>query len=99
MRDVKELSLKFGGNILIVETPCFFVFLGALFEQNGDAQTGILTNKTHYEETMSFEHLNFPAKLHTELFDVTNKLPAPRWRRSVVEFWERFRSVIAHVRG
>ncbi len=27
MRDVKELSLKFGWNILIVETPCFLYFL------------------------------------------------------------------------
>ncbi len=25
MRDVKELSLKFGGEIFIVENPCFFV--------------------------------------------------------------------------
>ncbi len=25
MRDVKELSLKFGGKIKILETPCFFV--------------------------------------------------------------------------
>ncbi len=27
MRDVKELSLKFDGGILIVETPCFLYFL------------------------------------------------------------------------
>ncbi len=27
MRDVKELSLKFGGKILIVKTPCFWYFL------------------------------------------------------------------------
>ncbi len=26
MRDVKELSLKFEGEILIVETPCFLYF-------------------------------------------------------------------------
>ncbi len=65
----------------------FFVFFGALFEQNRAAQTGILTNKSHYEETRSFEFLNFPAKLQAELFDVTHTLPAPRWRRLVVEFW------------
>ncbi len=53
-----------------------------------------MTNKSHYEETRSFEYLNFPAKLQAELFDVTHTLPAPRWRRSVVEFWERFRKVI-----
>ncbi len=98
MHDVKELSLKFGGNILIVKSP-FFVFLGARFEQYGAAQTGILTNKSHYKETRSFAYLNFPAKLQAELFDVTHTLPAPRWRRSVVEFWERFRRVKAHVGG
>ena len=65
----------------------FFVSLGVLFEKHGAAQTGILTNKSHYKETRSFEYLNFPAKLQAELFDVTHKLLAPRWRRSVVEFW------------
>ena len=50
-------------------------------------QTGILTNKSHFKETRSFEYLNFPAKLQAELFDVTHTLLAPRWRRSVVEFW------------
>ena len=34
-----------------------------------------------------FKYLNFPAKLQAELFDVTHTLLAPRWRRSVVEFW------------
>ena len=53
----------------------FFVSLGALFEKHGAAQT------------RSFEYLNFPAKLQAELFDVTHTLLAPRWRRSVVEFW------------
>ena len=65
----------------------FFGALEALFEKHGAAQTGILTNKSHYKETRSFEYLNFPAKLQAELFDVTNTLLAPRWRRSVVEFW------------
>ena len=37
----------------------FFVSLGALFEKHGAAQTGILTNKSHYKETRSFEYLNF----------------------------------------
>ncbi len=63
-----------------------FVSLGALFEQHG-AQTCILTNKSHYKKTRSLKYLNFPAKLQAELFDVTHTLPAPRWRRSVVEFW------------
>ena len=65
----------------------FFVSLGAQFEKHGATQTGILTNKSHYRETRSFEYLNFPAKLQAELFDVTHTLLAPRWRRSVVEFW------------
>ena len=65
----------------------FFVSLGALFEKHGAAQTGILTNKSHYKEARSFKYLNFPAKLQAELFDVTHTLPAPRWQRSVVEFW------------
>ena len=65
----------------------FFVSLEALFEKHGAAQTGILTNKSHYKETRSFEYLNFPAKLQAELFDVTHTLLASRWRRSVVEFW------------
>ena len=65
----------------------FFVSLEALFEKHGAAQTGILTNKSHYKETRSFEYLNFPAKRQAELFDVTHTLLAPRWRRSVVEFW------------
>ena len=64
----------------------FFVSLGALFEKHGAAQTGILTNKSHFKETRSLK-LNFPAKLQAELFDVTHTLLAPRWRRSVVEFW------------
>ena len=50
-------------------------------------QTGILTNKSHFKETRSLKYLNFPAKLQAELFDVTHTLLAPRWRRSVVEFW------------
>ena len=50
-------------------------------------QTGILTNKSHFKETWSLKYLNFPAKLQAELFDVTHTLLAPRWRRSVVEFW------------
>ena len=53
----------------------------------GAAQTDILTSKSHYKETRSFEYLNFPAKLQAELFDVTYTSLAPRWRRSVVEFW------------
>ena len=65
----------------------FFVALEALFEKHGAAQTGIMTNKSHYKETRNFEYLNIPAKLQAELFDVTNTLLAPRWRRSVVEFW------------
>ena len=65
----------------------FFVSLAALFEKHGAAQTGILTNKSHYKEAWSFEYLKFPAKLQAELFDVMHTLPAPRWRRSVVEFW------------
>ena len=65
----------------------FLLFLGALFEKHGAEQTGILTNKSHYKETRSFEYLDFPAKLQAELFDVTHTLLAPRWRRSVVEFW------------
>ena len=68
----------------------FFVSLGDLFEKHGAAQTGILTNKSHYKETRSFEYLNFPAKLQAELFDVTHTLLASRWRRSVVEFWATF---------
>ena len=68
----------------------FFVSLGDLFEKHGAAQTGILTNKSHYKETRSFEYLNFPAKLQAELFDVTHTLLASRWRRSVVEFWACF---------
>ena len=64
-----------------------FVSLGAVFEKLGAAQTGILTNKSYYKETRSFEYFNFPAKLQAELFDVTHTLLAPRWRRSVVEFW------------
>ena len=39
----------------------FFVSLGALFEKHGAAQTGILTNKSHYKETRSFEYFKFPA--------------------------------------
>ena len=50
-------------------------------------QTGILTNKSHFKETRSLKYLNFPAKLQAELFVVTHTLLAPRWRRSVVEFW------------
>ena len=50
-------------------------------------QTGILTNKSHFKETRSLKYLNFPAKLQAELFDVTHTSLAPRWRRSVVEFW------------
>ena len=65
----------------------FFVSLGALFEKHGAAQTGILTNKSHYNITRSFEYLNFPAKLQAELFDVMHTLLAPRSRHSVVEFW------------
>ena len=42
----------------------FFVSLGALFEKHGATQIGILTNKSHYKETRSFEYLNFPAKLY-----------------------------------
>ena len=57
----------------------FFVSLGALFEKHGAAQAGILTNKSHYKETRSFEYLNFPAKLQAELFDVTHTLLAPRF--------------------
>ena len=98
MRDVKEFSLKFSGKIEVVclskclserkeKVKGFFVSLGALFEKNGAAQTGILTNKSHHKETRTFEYLNFPAKLQAELFDVTHTLLAPRWRRSVVQFW------------
>ena len=65
----------------------FFVSLEALFEKHGAAQTGILTNKSHFKKTRSFEYLNFPAKLQAELFDVTHTFLAPRWQRSVVEFW------------
>ena len=65
----------------------FFVSLGDLFEKHGAAQTGILTNKSHYKETRSLEYLNFPAKLQAELLDVTHTLLASRWRCSVVEFW------------
>ena len=39
----------------------FLLSLGALFEKHGAAQTGILTNKSHYKETRSFEYFNFPA--------------------------------------
>ncbi len=70
-----------------------------MFEQNGDAQTGILTNKTPTKKQRVSSILNYPVKLQVELFDVTYTLPAPRWRRSVVEFWERFCRVIAHVGG
>ena len=61
----------------------FFVSLGALFAKHGAAQTGILTNKSHYKEERSFKYLNFSAKLQAELFDVTHTLLAPRWPRSV----------------
>ncbi len=46
MRDVKELSLKFGRENFNCQNSLFFEFFGALFEQNGAAQTGILTNKS-----------------------------------------------------
>ena len=52
----------------------FFVSLGALFEKHGAAQTGILTNKSHYKETRTFEYLNFPAKLQAELFILTSRI-------------------------
>ncbi len=52
-----------------------------------ELQRGILTNKSLYKETRSFEYLYFPAKLQAELSDVTLTYPAPRWRRSVVAFW------------
>ena len=73
----------------------FFVSLGALFEKHGAVQTGILTNKSHYKETRSFEYLNFPAKLQAELFDVTHTLLAPKMAafscRILGYFRERFR--------
>ena len=75
----------------------FFVSLGDLFEKHGAAQTGILTNKSHYKETRSFDYLNFPAKPQAELFDVTHTLLAPRWRRILGYFRERFRRDIALV--
>ena len=65
----------------------FFVSLEALFEKHGathkhfDKQKPLQRNK----EFRVFK--NFPAKLQAELFDVTHTLLAPRWRRSVVEFW------------
>ncbi len=49
------------------------------------------------QKTRSFDNKSFPAKLQAELFDVTHTLSAPRWRRSVVEFWEIFRRVILNV--
>ena len=41
----------------------FFVSLAALFEKHGAAQTGILTNKSHYKEAWSFEYLKFRLSL------------------------------------
>ena len=60
----------------------FFVSLGALFEKHGAAQTGILTNNSHFKETRSFEYLNFPAK-------VFSVLPGLYTIRVVVAEWLR----------
>ena len=57
--------------------PFTFSFLS---DKHFDKQKPLQRNK-------EFRVLNFPAKLQAELFDVTHTLLAPRWRRSVVEFW------------
>ena len=66
---------------------CFFVSLGALFEKHGAAQTDILTNKSHYKETRSFEYLNFPASSKMAAFSC----------RILGYFRERFRRDLALV--
>ena len=79
-------------------TPCFFVCQNAclcssmFLKQRSKRYKKtfhlfFLTNKSHFKETRGLKYLHFPAKLQAELFDVTHTLLAPRWRRSVEEFW------------